>query len=234
MRYWLIIFAGLAAAFAAQAREVLTLGLEEVSQAVRKEFVEQGINSDVELEFFGGQTAFVLENVEEAKILVSGLDVSEGQNKFTAEAEIFADGKPAGKTKLFGRYFVLTEAYVPARDIAKDAIIQEDDLAMVKMRANRLREDMVFAKDDLTGKQATRLIKADKPVTSRDIRDEIIIKKNQIVTAVYRNKGLQITSKTEALENGAKGQRIKLLNTKSQKEIIGKVIDKNTVEIAAE
>lgn len=234
MRYGLIILIGLLAAVCVQAKELLTIGLDEMSQAVRQEFVEQGIGGDIELEFFGGQTAFVLENVNEAKILISGLDVSEGQNKFTAEAEIFADGKLMDKTKLFGRYFVLTEVFMPAHDIAKDEIIKEGDLIKIKVRSNRLRDDSVAVKDDLVGKQATRQIKADRPISSRDIREEIIVKKGQIVTAVYTHKGLQITSKTEAQENGAKGQRIKLLNTKSQREIIGKVMDKNTVEIEAE
>ena len=61
-----------------------------------------------------------------------------------------------------------------------------------------------------------------------------MIKKGDEVTAIYTYKGLQITSKMEALEDGAEGQRIKLLNTKSHKEISGKVLDNKTVEIAAE
>ena len=77
-------------------------------------------------------------------------------------------------------------------------------------------------------------MKKDKLITIRDVRDEIVIKKGQEVTIIYKNKGLQITSKMEALEDGSKGSFIKFINTKSNKEIIAKVIDKNTAELKAE
>ena len=118
--------------------------------------------------------------------------------------------------------------------IEKDKIIRSEDLKKVVFRSNRLREGTVGAKESLLGKQALRLIKEGKPIMLRDIRDEVLIKRGQTVLAVYRHKGLQIMTKMEAQEDGARGQRIKLLNTKSGKEVVGKVVDKNMVEIAAE
>ena len=230
-----VVVIGLLISAASFAREILTVGLEDISEAVRQEFIDEGKAGDrLELEFFGGQTSFALENAESFKILISALDVSEGQNRFTAEAEIFADGKPAGQTKLFGRWFELTDVFVVTRDVSRGEIIQAEDLVQTTIRKNRLRDDIVLAKEDLEGKQALRDIKADKPISSKDIREEVVVKKGATVGMIYKHKGLQITARAEALEDGAKGQRIKLLNTKSQKELTGRVLDKNTVEIAAE
>lgn len=234
MRLLLVIFALVGMSFNSWAKELLIVGIDDVSEAVAKEFVEQGMGENIELEFFGGQTAFSFENADEAKIMVTDLNISENQNKFTATAEVFVDGKSAAETKLFGRYFEMVEVWLPVKDIARDAIIKEGDLAKVKMRANRLRDDSITDINDLLGKQTVRQIKADRPIMKKDVREEILITKNQMVTAIYTYKGLQITSKVEALEDGAKGQRIKLLNTKSQKEITGKVLDKKTVEITTE
>ncbi len=230
-----VVVIGLLISAASFAREILTVGLEDISEAVRQEFIDEGKAGDrLELEFFGGQTSFALENAESFKILISALDVSEGQNRFTAKAEIFADGKPAGQTKLFGRWFELTDVFVLTRDVSRGEIIQAEDLVQTTIRKNRLKDDIVLAKEDLEGKQALRDIKADKPISSKDIREEVVVKKGATVGVIYKHKGLQITARAEALEDGAKGQRIKLLNTKSQKELTGRVLDKNTVEIAAE
>lgn len=234
MRVWLVVLMFVLSSAWVQAKDLLIVGIDDVSDAVSKEFVEQGMGDNIELEFFGGQTAFSFENAEEAKIMVTDLNIGEEQNKFTATTEIFVDGKKAADTKLFGRYFEMVEVWLPVKDIDRDTVIKKEDLAKVKIRANRLRDDSVTDINDLLGKQTVRKIKADRPIMQKDIRDEILITKNKVVTAIYTYKGLQITSKVEALEDGAKGQRIKLLNTKSQKEIIGKVLDKNTVEIAAE
>ena len=234
MRFWLVVIALILVPFMSLAKDLLVVGIDDVSAAVSKEFVEQGRGSDIELEFFGGQTGFVFENADEAKILVSDLNVNEEQNKFTATAEIFVDGKRSAETKLFGRYFDMTEVWLPVKNIEKDAIITQDDLVKAKIRSNRLRDDNVVDIDELVGKQAVRQIKADRPIMAKDIQDEVLITKGQLVTAVYSYKGLQITSRMEALEDGAKGQEIKLLNTKSKKEIVGKVLDDKTVEIRAE
>lgn len=234
MRFWLVVITLILVPFMSLAKDLLVVGIDDVSAAVSKEFVEQGRGSDIELEFFGGQTGFVFENADEAKILVSDLNVNEEQNKFTATAEIFADGKLSAETKLFGRYFDMTEVWLPVKNIEKDAIITQDDLVKAKIRSNRLRDDNVVDIDELVGKQAVRQIKADRPIMAKDIQDEVLITKGQLVTAVYSYKGLQITSRMEALEDGAKGQEIKLLNTKSKKEIVGKVLDDKTVEIRAE
>ncbi len=234
MRFGLSFLICIFAFLQVEAKEALTVESEDISLAVREEFANQGKGEDIELEFFGGQTSFVLENAEAFKIMISELDANEETGKFTAKAEIFADGKPADESKLLGRYFELVKVCVPAREIAKGKIIEAEDLAEVKMRSSRLRADIITAKEDLLGKQAARLIKADKPIDKRDIREEVLITKGQIVHALYRHKGLQITSQAEALEDGAKGQRIRLLNTKSLKEIIGKVLDKNMVKIKVE
>lgn len=234
MRFWLVVITLILVPFMSLAKDLLVVGIDDVSAAVSKEFVEQGRGSDIELEFFGGQTGFVFENADEAKILVSDLNVNEEQNKFTATAEIFVDGKRSAETKLFGRYFDMTEVWLPVKNIEKDAIITQDDLVKAKIRSNRLRDDNVVDIDELVGKQAVRQIKADRPIMAKDIQDEVLITKGQLVTAVYSYKGLQITSRMEALEDGAKGQEIKLLNAKSKKEIVGKVLDDKTVEIRAE
>ncbi len=232
MRFCLSVLICLFVCLRGNAKDLLTVDSEDMVLAVREEFANQGKGEQVEIEIFGGQTNFALENADVFKIMISDLTADDG--KFTASAAIFADGKENGKTKLSGRYFEMEKIYLPVLDIVKGKIIAEEDLVETEIRSSRLREGVIKAKEDLLGKQAARLIKADKPIDKRDIRDEVLITKGQAVNAVYRHKGLQITSQTEALEDGAKGQRIKLLNTKSQKEISGKVLDKSTVEITVE
>lgn len=216
----------------AASAEETTVDAAGMTEAVRQEFAEQGFGDNVEVEFFGGQTKFEFAPAGQVKILLSGLNAED--SKFTVDAEIFADGTPVGKTRLSGRYFVMVKIWVPAKDIERGKVITADDLQTADVRANRLREDNVTIYDELIGKQAVRQIKEGKPVSTRDIREEIVVYKGQTVMAVYEHKGLQITTKMEAQENGAKGQRIKLLNTRSGKEVFGKVMNKNTVEIAAE
>ena len=205
----------------------------DLLKAVEKEFVEQGIANDVELEIFGGKTNFETNDTDNIKILISNLDIDEDNNKFTANAEIFADGGLVGKTELLGRFFIMKDVYVPVKDIMKDEIIKAEYLKPVLIRENRIKRDSIVDLDNIVGKQAVKLLKADKIINERDLVEEIVITKGQMVTIYYKNKGLQITSKMEAIEDGSVGSFIKFVNTKSAKEVVAKVIDKNTAEVVA-
>ncbi len=205
----------------------------DLVKAIKKEFVEQGIANVVELEIFGGKTEFETTD-DNVKILISNLKTDIDSNKFTSTAEIFADGNLIEKTELLGRFFIMKEVYLPARDIAKGEIVKSEDLKSSWIRENRIKNDVVAEADNIIGKQTVRLLKTDKVITVRDLRDEIIVKKGQEVTVIYKNKGLQITSKMEATEDAGKGKFIKLINPKSNKDVVAKVIDKNTAEIKVE
>lgn len=215
----------------AKADDVRILDENDMAQAVLKEFAEQGIGDDIEVEFFGGKTTFVLQDAGQARIMISNLKVDEEQNKFTADAEIFADGDSAGNTRLNGKYYVKVVAFVPAAAIEKGKIITENMLKEVSVRGNRIKENTVAEKERLVGLQAKKTLKEGKLIIEREVGQPLVVRKGDIVTAVYRSKGLQITSKAEALEDGARGQRIDLANTKSGKKFNAKVIDAATVEI---
>ena len=216
------------------ARAGVTLRDVDFATALQKEFVEQGRDENVELEFFGGQTSYMFDDAQKAKILISGLDIDDEQGRFLAKAEIFADGKLVETTSLSGRFFVLGDVFVPAVEISKGELISEDKLELASVRLNRLKEDVVVEKEKLVGMQARKTLKAGKIINDREIGPYIIIKKGALVTSMYKSKGLLITAQAVALSDGAKGQTIELENTKSKKRFWAKVVDAETVEIVVE
>ena len=226
-----ILFVLLLLPFAVCGKEITSI---ELLKAVENEFAEHGIADMVELEIFGGKTNFEVKDADNVKILISDLHADSDNNKFTAVAEIFVDGVSIGKTDLLGRFFVMRDVYLPAKNIAKNQIISVEDLKPVLMRENRIKDEDMVDLESIVGKQTTKLLKADKIINAKDLREEVLITKGQEVTVFYKNKGLQITSKMQATGDGSKGDLIKFINTKSAKEVMAKVIDKNTAEVTAE
>lgn len=215
----------------AKAENLLIVGEDEIREAIEDEFVEQGQNQALDVEFFGGQTVFYIENAQKAKILVSNLKIDELQNKFSCTAEIFADGKFFDRTSMTGRYYVLGEIWVPAKNIQKGEVIKPDMLKQITVRSNRLKPGFMTEKDQLVNKEAKKTLKEGKIVVDRDVGNEMLIKKNDVITVVYKTEKMQITAKVEALKDGARGETIEMLNPKSKKILYGKVVDKDTVEV---
>jgi len=68
-------------------------------------------------------------------------------------------------------------------------------------------------------------------LTKSDTRSDQIILKNQIVNYIYSTEsGVKISASAKALENGSFGQKIKLKNTDSGREIYGYVFNAKTVK----
>lgn len=232
-KFWGIFAIWMLTALSVQAQEqkILLVSEDEIVEAVRTEFVEQGHGDNIEMEFFGGQTVFNIEGADKAKILVESLKLDEVSNKFWAGVEIFADGKPYAKTMIQGKYYVMGEVFVPAKNINKGEIIKEDMLKTIMVRMNRIKSINLTDKDKLLNKQAKKSLKEGKIVNERDVGQVMLIKKGDIITSVYARKGLQITARVKAMEDGYFDQKIEVMNTKSEKKFYGIVVDADTVEI---
>lgn len=224
----------LATVFAVQAEETLVVGEDEIAAAVMAEFAEQGLDEKLELDIFGGQTSFAVDGAKVARVMISRLKYDPDGQKFTANAEIFADGQPYAKTSLSGKYYILSEAWVPAVNIEKDTIITKDMLKTSPVRTNRVKALHVTDLNKIVDMQAKKSLKIGRLITDRDIGAVVVLKKGKIVTSVYATKGMQITAQAEALQDGVKGRVIEVMNTKSGKKFYARVVDADTVEIQNE
>lgn len=217
----------------AQVEETVYVDEEDIVNAIRQEFSDRGVaeTENVDLELFGGQTDFQIEGAKEAKILINRLKVDENQGRFSCTAEIFADRKSVASSDIQGKYFLMSTVWVPAKNIAKGEVVSEENLVSKTIRQSKLKPFMVTDKEKLIGQEARKSLKEGKIISEKDIGAKVLIKKNDIVFAVYRTDRMQITAKAVAQQDGAYGDRIELQNMKTHKTLTGIVQDASTVLI---
>jgi flagella basal body P-ring formation protein FlgA len=85
--------------------------------------------------------------------------------------------------------------------------------------------------DEVVGKRALRLINTNEVLRIDLVEMPPVVKRNDIVTLVAEKGLLRITAKGEVKENGRRGERIRVINLDSNKEIYARVIDANTVRV---
>lgn len=204
---------------------------DDVTEAVRNAFVEEGIDENMDIEFFGGTTSFVLPKDSPFKIMVSNLKYDEGSNKFTCVVDVFAEGTLVGNSTLIGKYYLLDGVWVPARSINKGEIIKEKDLKQIMVRRNRIKDANITHKEKLLDKEAKRMLKTGKLILNSEVGDKLLIRKGDMVSAVYQTNKMEITTRALALEDGSVNDRIELQNPKSKKSLFGVVVDADTVRV---
>ena len=174
MRSLVLILLGLMMAATAQAQSV-RVDEQDVVAAIKQEFVDSGLtdSDNVELELFGGQTDFKIDNVSEAKVMINNLKADEKLGRFSCEAEIFADRKSYAVSSLQGKYFVMAEVWVPAENIAKGEVLTEKMLQSENIRRTRLKPAMVTDKEKLVGQEAKKALKAGKLYNNLNANDAV-------------------------------------------------------------
>jgi len=99
------------------------------------------------------------------------------------------------------------------------------------------RRDILTVRDAVLNPPAgetlelTQSVAVGMPVLNRTLRQRPLIKRGQMVEAVFEDGSLKISLKVEALEDGVLGQSVRLRNPKTRHELYGKVQNEESVSI---
>lgn len=124
-----------------------------------------------------------------------------------------------------------TRVPVVTRDIDRGAVITEADISLRDMDLTRMPRGTVLSKQDLVGLEALRNIRSGNPVRSTHVRTPPMARDGQDVTLILRQPGLELQATGRALEDGHKGDTIRVMNDASKEIVEAVVIDNGTLVI---
>ena len=110
------------------------------------------------------------------------------------------------------------------------------------MRASDLRlQDIAYTRtigtptlidpDDILGQATRRSLRAGAPINPDDLMAPLMIERQELVTLVYRHGGLALTVRARAMDNGAEGQAIDVMNLQSNRIVRGMVTGHGLVSV---
>lgn len=121
----------------------------------------------------------------------------------------------------------LADTVIATRTIRANQILTELD---VTSTAGDL-ETGFSRLSDVIGQEARVAIYAGRPVLAGDIGPPAVIDRNQIVPLRYNAHGISISTEGRALERGAIGDRIRVMNLGSRATLFGQILDDGTIEV---
>lgn len=130
-----------------------------------------------------------------------------------------------------GRFYRLVDVPVLVRRMRSDEVINERDIRLVTLRADKIDPNALQDPAELIGMSPQRGISADRPVKRNDIRTPILIPKGSMVTMVFRTDRMVLTAQGKALQDGSKGDTIRIVNANTHKTIDGVVVGSGRVTV---
>ncbi|MCE2951076.1 MAG: flagellar basal body P-ring formation chaperone FlgA [Alphaproteobacteria bacterium] len=135
--------------------------------------------------------------------------------------------------------FTISGTYYPAKEIpvlrrlpAPGDAITEQDLVWKKVPLRKLSRTTLTKTEDILGCVVrSHTLKVGVPLRHMDVEKPLLVKRNEAVLITVQDAKISLTLEGTALEQGEKGQRIRVLNPMSKRTLYGVVVDHKRVEI---
>lgn len=126
---------------------------------------------------------------------------------------------------------VETDAVVVQKPLNRNQTIEKDDVHIVSMDMADLPSNYISSLGDVVGKRTLRAMNPKEIIRTDIVELPPMVKRNDRVSIVAESGSLRITAVGEAKESGSRGERVKVVNLSSNKEIIARVLDPQTVRV---
>ena len=130
----------------------------------------------------------------------------------------------------------MVEVYVPARTLSTGEMIAEADLQILSVPARDLSSNAVVDLKSLVGMEVKRTLKEGSIIRKNAIAAPILVYKKELVTLTVETNQMRLTAQGQAMDDGAMGDVIRVMNLNSKKVISAVVSGKQsaTVVVASE
>lgn len=164
---------------------------------------------------------------------VENLYYSPVQGRFAAEIVVAgADARPVARVPVSGRAFGMVQVPVLSRRIAPGDLIGSGDVDWQEVRADQTGSDIAATDAQLIGQTPRRGVPVNQPVRLRDLQSPRLIDKGALVTITLSTPTITLSAQGKALQEGGKGDVIRVVNTQSNRIVEATVAGPNLVAVA--
>ena len=161
------------------------------------------------------------------------LDLQRDTGRFRAVISFDGTDHPAPERTFVGRAFPSIDAVVPAAAIKRGMTIAEEDLKIVRLPRSRVSSAAHKEMSNVVGMAAKKQLMPGRPIMRNDIEPPKLVKRNGMVTIVYKTNGMVLKTMGRALGDAARGETVSIRNIQSKRTIEAEVTANGTVSVSA-
>lgn len=213
-------------------RQARIIDTEEIKNQLFAALRSEGLDQSWHIELGKNDLTAKIAMDEDRPIRILNPRFSVHSKRFSAVLETPSGSRATDRQQVTGTIYQMTEIPVLARRVQRGDIVREHDLEFISLPQEKIGRTTLMDKRQIVGKQARRLVASGKPIRAGDLRPPVMVEKGNLVTLVLRTEKMLISARGKALDNGAAGDIIRVLNTRSKQTIEGVVESRNRVVVA--
>jgi flagella basal body P-ring formation protein FlgA len=188
---------------------------------------EMGAEGRYEIEIASRDLSLTLPAEVAATINVENLRVQRVSGQFSATVS----APEAPKLNVSGRVHRIIEVPTLNRRASAGDVLTREDINWVTLRADRVNRNIITDADRIIGMTPTRTLVEGKAIMAGEVRAPRIIAKGALVIMQLTTPHMVLSSKGRAMEHGAKGDVIKVMNIQSKTVVEGEVSPSGTIVV---
>ncbi|MBM4245008.1 MAG: flagellar basal body P-ring formation protein FlgA [Deltaproteobacteria bacterium] len=147
------------------------------------------------------------------------------------DVRIVQDGVVTSTVPVRVKIATFGNVVVARQPIARGTILGEDDLRIEERRLDELPTTVLTDVASAIGREARVAIAAGKALTLQGLANAVLVKRGGLVRVLVERGGMRISVAGEAMETGGAGDRVRVVNASSKRELVGRVVDHGTVSV---
>ncbi|MBV9347225.1 MAG: flagellar basal body P-ring formation protein FlgA [Pseudolabrys sp.] len=137
----------------------------------------------------------------------------------------------AQRKRLTGTAVHTVEVVTLSRALSRGDIVKLSDVTVERRPRAESAADLVADPERAVGQAVRSSIAAGRGLRAGDLMKPELVQRNETVTLVYEVPGIALTGRGKALENGAEGDTVEVLNVQSKRSVHGVVTGPGQVTV---
>ena len=204
---------------------------EETLAALRVALGVAGVSADADVEM-PGYTPILVPSDVRATAEVGQLDYNSTTGQFTAILSVTAAGMSPGHTRLSGRVLDVMELPVAVHRMMPGDVVGAADIQMARLHANAVRADVAQLPGQVVGMALRHPVGAGAPLLLADLARPQAVQKGEAVQMQLQTPGISVSAQGVAMDSGAVGERVRVLNASSRAVVEAEVLSSGRVRVS--
>jgi len=150
-----------------------------------------------------------------------------GRRRF--EVQLVNEGTVLANVPVTARTEARGPVVVTKQSIPRGVVLTSNDVAVVQRNQHDVPDDALTAPEQAIGMETKVALAAAAPLPRAALAAPVVVKKGDLVTMLIETPVMRLSVAGEALEAGAVGGGIKVMNRASKQTVAGKVIEHGVV-----
>jgi len=203
-------------------RPARTIPAKEIEEAVAQALSDQyqlGDAKDVSVSFDGILSAIYVEPSALGDPRVARIAYDARSSRFDATLDLPTGSSTRGSLRLTGRARATMAVVTIAHAMDRGAVLKSADVVIERRPRAELGRDVVTDVDRAIGLAARNSMQTGQVVRAADLAKPDVVQRNDVVTLTYAMPGILLTIRGKALDAGAEGDTISVLNEQSKRTL---------------